>query len=93
MSGCVYPQNKEEPLGVGETVPRQTLQEFIVQPQGAGLPERNDFFIFSIAGNPMLVQELMEKENNRLKWAVTSEPTGILAAFIVSKFLSLFQQS
>lgn len=41
----------------------------------------------------MLVQELMEKENNRLKWAVTSEPTGILAAFIVSKFLSLFQQS
>lgn len=66
--GYVYPQNKDEALFMaGNKVQHERLQQFIMQSQDAGLADRDDFFIFNVAGGLTLVQKLMDKQNNTLR--------------------------
>ena len=65
--GYVYPQNKDKSLSVAGNSAAPNAQKFIVQPPGAGLAEINVFFILNMAEDPILVQKLRDKQQNRLR--------------------------
>lgn len=96
--GYVYPQNKHESLFVAGNSAALNARQFIAQSQDAGLAQRNDFFILNMAGDPMLVQKAMDKQNNRLNTGASNgwsrvNPLAYLQLSLRSHLIFLFQQS
>lgn len=64
--GYVYPQNKDKSF-CGTKQRSTKCSKVHHAPPGAGLAERNVFFILNMAEDPILVQKLRDKQQNRLR--------------------------